>query len=87
MKHNQTVLGIADHEIVIVDSEIRAKVSKAKPRKVYRFKDADWDIIQEDATKLNDKLNEHLYSNSVDEHWEHFKTGMAEVVAKHVPAK
>ena len=87
VKHTQTVLGIADHEIVVVDSVIKATVNKAKPRKVYRFNDANWDMIREDATKLNDKLNEHFGSNSVDENWEHFKTRMAEVVEKHVPAK
>ena len=45
VKHNETVPGIADHESVAVNSEIKATVHKTKPRKVYRFKNANWHMI------------------------------------------
>ena len=87
VKNNQTIPGISDHDIVIVDSDIRARINKSKPRKVFRFKDADWNMIREDATELNENLLTDFDKNSVDENWEKFKVGIMDIAEKHVPSK
>ena len=66
VKYSQTVLSISDHNIVVVDSDLKAKVNKSKAKKVYRFRDTNWDMIRNDATKLNDTLFEYFDSNDVD---------------------
>ena len=49
VKYTQTVPSISDHIIVVVDSDLKAKVNKSKPRKVCRFRDTNWDIIRNNA--------------------------------------
>ena len=70
----------------MIDSDIKAQINKCKPRKVYRFKDANWDLIREDALKLTNDLLED-FDNDVDTNWRKFKSGINQVVEKHVPSR
>ena len=38
-----TIPGLSDHSIVLVESTIRPKVSKVKPRNITLYKKADWE--------------------------------------------
>ena len=48
--------GIAGHNIGVVDSDIKTKINKTKPRKVYKFKDTNSDNMKQDAAKLSDRF-------------------------------
>ena len=56
VKQAQTIPGISDHDVVVIDTDIKAKINKCKPRKVYRFKDANWEMIRDTAKELNRRL-------------------------------
>ena len=66
---------------------MKAKVNKSKLRKVYRFRDTNWNMIRNDATKLNDILLGHFDSNDVDTNWKQLKIGIVKVMDTHVPSK
>ena len=81
------MLGISNHDIVVIDSEIKAKINKSKPHKVYKFKDASWNDIREDARILNEQLLEDLKEVGKDKCWDNFKEGMDKIMEKHIPSK
>jgi hypothetical protein len=87
VKHCQTVPGIGDHDIVVVDSDVKAKINKSKSRRVCRFKDVNWDDIKKDASMLNDKLLHEFSESGLDNSWEHFKVGLKEIMDKYIPSK
>ena len=72
LKYTQTVSGIGDHDIVVVDSYVKAKINKSKPRKVYKFKDTKWEGTRKDAKVLNDKLIEAFSESGIESSWEFF---------------
>jgi hypothetical protein len=87
VKYTQTVPGIGGHDIVVVDQDLRAKINKAKPRKVYHFRDANWEDIRSDAKVLNDKLLDNFSQTGIENSWQHFKTGVIDIMDKHIPSK
>ena len=43
-----------DHEIIVVDSDVKPQVSKTPPRKVYKWHRADLDALRRDAARFRD---------------------------------
>ena len=44
-----------DHEIIIVDSDVKPQISKTPPRKVYKWHKADLEALQRDAALFRDR--------------------------------
>ena len=86
VKNNQTIPGISDHNIIIIDSDIKAKLNKAPPRKIFKYHKADWDKIRSEATLMNQELLSNPITD-VNSAWNSFKTNTLKIIDKHVPSK
>jgi hypothetical protein len=89
MKTSSVIPGISDHEMVVVDCDISPKLNKKKPRKIFKYKNADWDKIKESANKFNETfLEQPSFNNrSIDENWALFKNFIFKSMDKFIPSK
>jgi hypothetical protein len=87
VKHTQTIPGISDHDIVVVDTDFKAKIQKTKPRKVYNFNKADWEKTRSEAIIMNDELMASFDQEDIDKNWENFKTGILKLMNNNIPSK
>ena len=44
-----------DHDIIIIDSDVRARTTKKSPHKIYKWAKADWDNIKADTSAFADR--------------------------------
>jgi hypothetical protein len=56
VKSCDTIPGISDHHMVIVDSDLKPKYSRPKRRKVYKYKKADLDNVRLSVTELGNRI-------------------------------
>ena len=47
-----TVPGISDHEIIVIDSDIKPKYNRVRRHKGYNYKKADWNDVSSKVEKL-----------------------------------
>ena len=88
IKASVSVLGIADHDMVITDSHIKPCRAYKAPRKCYRFKQANWEEIRDEMATLSQTLTDlHAQGRQVEELWKVYKKTIFEVLDKHVPSK
>jgi hypothetical protein len=53
--------GMSDHNVVITDINIKAKICKKQPRNVYIYKNVDMDLSQTFTDHLNDSVVVPVY--------------------------
>lgn len=87
VKTSTSVPGISDHSMVITDLNILPQVIKQKPRKTYIYSKADWANIQQDSDRLSDTITRLDPSTPVEALWNSFKTGISDIMDKHIPSK
>ena len=68
----------ADHNTVYVGMNIKPKVCKQPPRKVYKYNRADWDTIRDKVTSLSDRILEKESCLSTQELWDKTESGLQE---------
>ena len=72
-------IGKADHDIVYVEYDIKAKRLKQASRKIYLYKRADMVGLKDHMTQFKDAyLSEDHSHMSVNDMWVKFKTGFVE---------
>ncbi|MES9963673.1 MAG: hypothetical protein ABW116_09030, partial [Candidatus Sedimenticola sp. 20ELBAFRAG] len=75
-------IGKADHDIVYVEYDIKAKRLKQASRKIYLYKRADMVGLKDHMTQFKDAyLSEDHSHMSVNDMWVKFKTGFTFVLA------
>ena len=87
VKNTQTIPGISDHEMVVVDSEFKAKINKSKPRRVYRYKNVNWEEVKTVTKQFNQDLLANFENTDVNGNWEKFKKGIFKIADTHIPSK
>ena len=81
-------IGKADHDIVYVEYDIKAKRIKQASRKIYLYKSADMVGLKDHMTQFKDAyLSEDLSHMSVNDMWVKFKTCFVEAVERFIPSK
>jgi hypothetical protein len=86
VKNAQTIPGISDHEMVLIDEDIKAVYHKPKPRKVLLFKSTDWNKVKEAAATLNNQILDRS-AESVEANWQSFKEGITSIIDSKIPSK
>ena len=82
------LIGKADHDIVYVEYDIKAKRIKQASRKIYLYKRADMVGLKDHITQFKDAyLSEDHSHMSVNDMWVKFKTGFVESVERFIPPK
>ena len=93
--HPDTILsceptpGLSDHDAVLITFQTSLLVPKQAPRKIYLYKQADWDTIREKLSHLSELyLNTNLhFPCSVNENWSFFCENFLKLLDRHVPTK
>ena len=81
-------IGKADHDIVYVEYDIKAKRIKQASRKIYLYKRADMVGLKDHMAQFKDAyLSEDHSHISVNDMWVKFKTGFVEAVERFIPSK
>ncbi len=84
VKSSDTVPGISDHDMVVIDSYIKPKYNKPKKRKIFLYKKADWDSIH---AKMEELAEEVCKLVNVEDSWKKLKVGIHGILDSKVPSK
>jgi hypothetical protein len=77
--------GISDHDIVLVDTNIRINRTKETKRKIYLWKSTNMDELRTEVqTKLKDFMSVSFLT--IDNMWTSFKDILLNAMEKHVPS-
>ena len=80
--------GMSDHQIVILNLDMKAKIVKKKTRKVFIHGKADLQRIKEDITmEWEDFRKSNPGNNSVERNWLKFKNLLHSVMQKWIPQR
>ena len=81
-------IGKADHNIVYIEYDIRAKRIQQAPRKIYLYKRADMDGLQDHLARFKDSFLSSDHSHlSVNDMWVSFKSEVLAAIERFIPSK
>ena len=86
----EIIPGLSDHEIVFFEYSVQPDRKKNAPRQILLYNKANWTVIKEELTKLQDKMQEILDSedrDDVEKLWETFKETLLDNISKNIPKK
>ncbi|XP_033628827.1 uncharacterized protein LOC117291298 [Asterias rubens] len=84
----KVVPGISDHEVVLFTLNLKPKLNKKVPRKVYLYGKANMENLRADMTNFQDSfLNSDPDSRNVQTNWNMFKEKISELMEKHIPSR
>ena len=77
--------GIADHDIVVANVNVKPKISKQVPRKVPLFRKANWTDFKIYMAKKKTEILDNFQQESVEEIWNTFKIALQKGISQFVP--
>ena len=81
-------IGKADHDIVYIEYDIKAKQIQQAPRKIYLYKRADMDGLRDHLARFNDSFLSSDHSHlSVNDMWVSFKSEVLAAIETFIPSK
>ena len=81
-------IGKADHDIVYVEYDIKAKHIQQAPRKIYLYKRADMDGLRDHLAHYRDSFLSYDHSHmSVNDMWVSFKSEIIAAIERFIPSK
>ena len=81
-------IGKADHDIIHVEYDIKAKRIKQALRKIYLYKRADMEGLRDHLARFRDSFLSSDHSHiSVNDMWVSFKSEVLEAVERFIPTK
>jgi hypothetical protein len=87
IKSLNTVPGISDHNIILADSDLQAKLTKKPKRCIKQWSKADWDTIRSETTAYRDEFLTNYQQRDVETNYNDFCNHINNVTTKHVPTK
>jgi hypothetical protein len=80
--------GISDHEIVLVDSNIKAKRQKPPARKILLWKRADLDALHRKVQSSSEEIvTNHTIDSPVEDLWQEIRSSIEEITNECIPSK
>ena len=80
--------GISGHDLVITDMTMKVRINKKPPRKVFLYKKANWQSLEDDITQAETNFFSSTPSErSVEDNWQQFKSALISALDKNVPSK
>ena len=81
-------LGKADHDIVYIEYDIKAKRIQQAPRKIFLYKRADMDGLHDHLVRCRDSFLSTDHSHvSVNDMWVSFKSEVLSAIERFIPSK
>ena len=65
VKSCETIPGISDHDMLVIDSHLKPTYNKPKRRKVYIYKRADMNTNKQNSLNMTE-LSENIINTDVD---------------------
>jgi len=90
VKSCETIPGISDHDMLVIDSDLKPTYNKPKRRKVYiykMYKRADMNTIKQNMTEQSENIINTDADSPINDIWEKLKHGIYEVMEKNIPSK
>jgi hypothetical protein len=87
VEHVKVYPGMSDHSVVTATVNIRARLNKKPPRKIFLFRKMNEEGIREDASKFHDSFFESTdrAKHSASENWVLLKLKINDMLEAHVP--
>ena len=82
-----TIPGISDHEAVIADHNIRPEYRKKLPRKVHKYKEADWDKIKRETVEFAESYTSGDNTRDVENNWSAIRDHLTHILESLIPSK
>ncbi|KAK3870887.1 hypothetical protein Pcinc_023913 [Petrolisthes cinctipes] len=80
--------GLSDHEMVLIDANIKPTTRKQLPRTIYMYNRADMDGITQDLVEFCDSfLDSDPMASSVETNWTRLRDFIRDTMDKHIPTK
>jgi len=87
VKTVNTVPGITDHDMLVIDQDIKPVVIKSPPRKIYKYSKADWPAMKVETASFSNQFAQDWQQHSVDGNWDRFKEHMFSIMNKFIPSR
>ena len=84
VKQCNSIPGISDHDIVLTDSDFKAKINKKAPHKIHLWAEADWD---NQTSIFSNNFLDKFNSRTVKPNYQEFSNHIKKVIIEHVPSK
>ena len=82
-----SIPGIANHSIVLADCDLKATINKKRPRKVYQWSKADWQLIKEQTVIFAKQFPALALTRTVKENYTVFIEYMEGILEVNIPSK
>ena len=87
VKASRTIPGLSDHEIVMVDSDIKAHINIQDPRHIRLWSKEIGKKIKDEASDFRLKFLDNIGNYSVNANYVKFKNFINGIINKHVPTR
>ena len=86
---NVTVTGgISDHDVVVIEADVKPKFVRPARRKIFLYKKAKYENISEDISAFDDLLtSDYITEHNTNEIWLGFRNTIVTSMNKHIPSK
>jgi hypothetical protein len=79
--------GMSDHSLVLFDVNARQTRTKKPPHKVFLYKKANTQGMNDDLLKAQSTYFQKCNHNSVQQNWEFIKSSITQAMQDHIPSK
>jgi hypothetical protein len=87
IKSLSTIPGISDHNIIVADSDLRARLAKKPKRSINQWTKANWDSIHQETAQFQEDFMNSYKGRSVEENYTEFCNHIESITKQHVPSK
>ena len=89
MKSTYVTPGISDHDILIMDTDLKAQTRKGKPRKIYLYQKGNITGLNNNLAQASSKFAELNSSTPMplETNWQFFKETIFKAMDEHIPHK
>ena len=83
----EIVPGVADHDIVVADVNVKPQLGQQKPRSVPIYRKADWDSFRKYLSEFASDFILNCENKTVEQLWNSFKSAINQGISKIIPIK
>ena len=87
MRECNSIPGISDHDIVLTDSDFKAKINTKAPHKMHLWDKADWANLRSKTSIFSNNFLDTFNSRTVEQNYQEFSNHIKNVITEHVPSK
>ena len=79
---------LSDHDIVLIQVDVKPGVLTQAPRNIHLYKKSDWDQLKQSMRDVYFELKQFdLATTSVQSMWDRFATGLEQGIDKFIPVR